>query len=80
MVYLLENNVCVPAYVRGRIYSDTKVMHHDPFGRKDKRNARIFAQYSDGITIATLAQLYGLSTQRIHQIIRKDGHSELTSV
>jgi hypothetical protein len=37
---------------------------------KTERNAAIIARYEAGETCAKLAQAYGISEQRVHQIVR----------
>jgi hypothetical protein len=73
MVYLLENDVCVPVYAKGRIYADMIPLaynSYDPYGANADRNAHILTQYADGVSIAALANQYGLTPQRVYQIIQ----------
>jgi hypothetical protein len=72
MVYLLENDVCVPVYAKGRIYADMLTNTYDPYdpsGTQTQRNSSILSQYADGASITTLANQYDLTPQRVHQII-----------
>lgn len=73
MACLLENSTCVPLYALARIYADTDLRNYtpaDPFGNKMACNEAIQPQYADDVTMSTLVNRYGISVQRIHQIIR----------
>ena len=37
----------------------------------DVRNAEIFRQYANGEPVSDIARTFGISVQRIHQIVRK---------
>lgn len=47
---------------------------HSPPPTLEERNALICAQHAAGISQAELARQFGLSYQRIHQIVHDDSH------
>jgi predicted DNA-binding protein YlxM (UPF0122 family) len=60
-------------YFKDKVYS--KLSHnvynaYDPTGDRGQRNAQILAFYHDGVSITTIANQFGLSPQRVHQIIQ----------
>ena len=62
---------CV-SYIIGRLYrgqATPQQPQSDKIASKDERNANIRSEYAAGSTLAELAERYGISEQRIHQII-----------
>ena len=55
--------------MRSTLYGDQDLIYYDPYQRKLKRNAQIREQYLNGAPVSAIAQQFGISVQRVHQII-----------
>lgn len=58
-------------YFKRKVYSNLTGNPYDPFADKNRRNTKILTYYNDGISITTIANQFGLSPQRVHQIIQE---------
>ena len=71
---LLDNIEFTDWYLQEKLYWQHEVVNYtqyDPLGIKSKRDAQITSMYQDGISLTTIASQFGLSPQRVHQIIRE---------
>jgi len=46
----------------------------DKHKSKTERNAEICAKYKAGETLEKIAEAFGISLQRVHQIVQRQGH------
>lgn len=73
IIYLLENSLKMSNYFKGKVYSNLSgdvYNPYDPTDDRNQRNAQILTYYNDGVSITTIANQFGLSPQRVHQIIQ----------
>ena len=68
-MFFLQETEAVETYHQASLYRSQELVSHYPVRRKLERNKKIIAQYKAGISITMLAQQFGISSQRIHQII-----------
>jgi hypothetical protein len=72
-VFLLEENEAVEAYHQASLYGYQELVDYYPGRRKFECNQEILAhQYADRVSITTLANQYGLTPQRVYQIIHPE--------
>lgn len=61
-------------YFKGKVYfnlSSNVYNPYDPTDDRTRRNAQILAFHNDGISLTTIANQFGISPQRVHQIIQE---------
>jgi hypothetical protein len=70
LLFFLQENETVETYHQASLYGYQELIDYYPVRREVERNTQIMKQYEDGVSITTLANHFGISPQRIHQIIR----------
>jgi hypothetical protein len=68
-VFFLQENEAVETYHHTSLYRDQDVVDYYPDRRKMERNQEILAQYQAGTSVSALADKFGISLQRVHQIV-----------